>query len=129
LCLRHRRRHFRVLNAVASARRRRLVDHRGLPGSLRCLPREALWRSSRARNLHAHCNGHANTLPPILDTEGDIFRGFTRVEWELPEPIGMGRGPIPVDPRRKCFLLTRARICSRPERRIKQSATALQKVV
>jgi hypothetical protein len=118
LCLRHRRRHFRALNAAASVRRRRLVDRRGVPGALRCLPREALWRSSRARNLRAHCNGHANTLPSILDTEGDIFGGFTRAEWELPEPIGMGRGRIPVDPRRKRFFLTLKNPCNFPMRNL-----------
>jgi hypothetical protein len=59
-----------------------------------------------------------NTLPPILDTEGDIFGSFTRAELELPEPIGMGRGPIPVDPRRKRFLSTLKNPCNFPMRKL-----------
>jgi hypothetical protein len=45
-------------------------------------------------------------LTPILDTEENIFEGFTPVKWELPTRIGMGRKPIPVDPRRKRSLFT-----------------------
>jgi hypothetical protein len=45
-----------------------------------------LWRGSRdgfdARDFHRRCDGHANTLTLILDTEGNIFGGFTPVEWE-----------------------------------------------
>jgi hypothetical protein len=45
-----------------------------------------LWRGSRdgfrAKNFHRRCDGHANTLLLILDTEGNIFGGFTPVEWE-----------------------------------------------
>jgi hypothetical protein len=92
--------------------------------------------AAAARNLRAHCNGHANTLPPILDTEGDIFGGFTRAERELPEAIGTGRGPIPVDPRRKRFFLTLKNPCNLPMRNLlktgeknKISATSVQKVV
>jgi hypothetical protein len=45
-----------------------------------------LWRGSRdgfeGREFHGRCDGHANTLTLILDTEGNIFGGFTPVEWE-----------------------------------------------
>jgi hypothetical protein len=45
-----------------------------------------LWRGSRdgfgAFEFHRRCDGHANTLTVILDTKGNIFGGFTPVEWE-----------------------------------------------
>jgi hypothetical protein len=40
------------------------------------------------------------------------------VEWELPEPIGMGRWPIPVDPKRKRFLLSLKNPCNFPKRKL-----------
>jgi hypothetical protein len=45
-----------------------------------------LWRGTRdgfgAGDFHRRCDGHANTLTVILDTDGNIFGGFTPVEWE-----------------------------------------------
>jgi hypothetical protein len=45
-----------------------------------------LWRGSRdgftAWDFHLHCDGHANTLTLIADTNLNIFGGFTPVEWE-----------------------------------------------
>jgi hypothetical protein len=45
-----------------------------------------LWRGSRdgfgARDFHSRCDGHANTLTVILDTNGNVFGGFTPVKWE-----------------------------------------------
>jgi hypothetical protein len=45
-----------------------------------------LWRGSRdgfgARDFHKRCDGHANTLVLIQDTVGNIFGGFTPVEWD-----------------------------------------------
>jgi hypothetical protein len=45
-----------------------------------------LWRGSRdgfrATDFHSRCDGHANTLTMILDTDGNIFGGFTRARWE-----------------------------------------------
>jgi hypothetical protein len=45
-----------------------------------------LWRGSRdgfgASEFHRRCDGHANTLTVILDTNGNVFGGFTPVEWE-----------------------------------------------
>jgi hypothetical protein len=50
-----------------------------------------LWRGSRdgfkAQEFHRRCDGHANTLTVILDTKGNIFGGFTPVEWESRTPI------------------------------------------
>jgi hypothetical protein len=44
-----------------------------------------LWRGSRdgfgADAFHDRCDGHANTLTFIKDTEGNIFGGFTPLEW------------------------------------------------
>jgi hypothetical protein len=48
-----------------------------------------LWRGSRdgfrARDFHGCCNRHAPTLALILDTEGNIFGGFTPVRSESRE--------------------------------------------
>jgi hypothetical protein len=48
-----------------------------------------LWRGSRdgfgRRHFHRRCDGHANTFLLILDTAGNIFGGFTPVEWQSRE--------------------------------------------
>jgi outer membrane murein-binding lipoprotein Lpp len=45
-----------------------------------------LWRGSRhgfsANAFHRQCDGHANTLTVILDTNGNQFGGFTPVKWK-----------------------------------------------
>jgi hypothetical protein len=45
-----------------------------------------LWRGGcdgfAASEFHRRCDGHANTLTVILDTKGNIFGGFTPLEWE-----------------------------------------------
>jgi hypothetical protein len=45
-----------------------------------------LWRGSRdgfgAGDFHVRCDGHANTLTLIEDTAGNIFGGFTPLQWE-----------------------------------------------
>jgi hypothetical protein len=45
-----------------------------------------LWRGGRhgfaARDFHDRCDGHAPTLTLIEDTGGNIFGGFTPVNWE-----------------------------------------------
>jgi hypothetical protein len=45
-----------------------------------------LWRRGRdgfgARDFDGRCDGHANTLTVILDTDGNISGGFTPVEWD-----------------------------------------------
>jgi hypothetical protein len=38
-----------------------------------------------ASEFHSRCDGHRNTLTLILDTDGNIFGGFTPVEWESRE--------------------------------------------
>jgi hypothetical protein len=62
-----------------------------------------LWRGSRdgfgARDFHSPCDGHAPTLTLIQDTAGNIFGGFTPVEWES----HMG-GKFKADPSLMSFL-------------------------
>jgi hypothetical protein len=45
-----------------------------------------LWRGSRdsftAKEFHRRCEGRANTLTLIADTDGNVFGGFTPVKWE-----------------------------------------------
>jgi hypothetical protein len=45
-----------------------------------------LWQGSRdgfiAREFHCRCDGRANTLMLILNTDGNVFGGFTAVKWE-----------------------------------------------
>jgi hypothetical protein len=45
-----------------------------------------LWRGGRdgfgARDFHRRCDGHANTLTLIEDRKGNIFGGFTPLEWD-----------------------------------------------
>jgi hypothetical protein len=45
-----------------------------------------LWRGGRdgfgTGEFHRLCDGHANTLTLIMDTDGNIFGGFTPVTWE-----------------------------------------------
>jgi hypothetical protein len=45
-----------------------------------------LWRGSRdgfaARVFHDRCDGHANTLTIVQDSEGNIFGGFTPLVWD-----------------------------------------------
>jgi hypothetical protein len=64
-----------------------------------------LWRGSRdgfgADDFHRRCDGHANTLTVILDTDGNIFGGFTPVKWESLYP-----GKEKADPSLKSFLFT-----------------------
>jgi hypothetical protein len=63
-----------------------------------------LWRGSRhgfrARDFHHLCDGHANTLTLILDTNGNIFGGFTPVPWEGGSCKAKG------DPTFKSFIFT-----------------------
>jgi hypothetical protein len=45
-----------------------------------------LWRGSchgfSASEFHRRCDGHSNTLIVIMDTNWNIFGGFTPIEWE-----------------------------------------------
>jgi hypothetical protein len=82
-----------------------------------------LWRGSRdgfgARNFHNRCDGHANTLTIILDTNGNIFGGFTPVEWES-RTIKCYRP----DPSRKTFIFTLKNHHNIPARRFRMNDTA-----
>jgi hypothetical protein len=64
-----------------------------------------LWRGSRdgfgADDFHGRCDGHANTLTFIEDTEGNIFGGFTPVQWHSPPTTR-----YEADPDRRSFLFT-----------------------
>jgi hypothetical protein len=67
-----------------------------------------LWRGSRdgcrARNFHCRCDGHAPALTPIQDTKGNIFGGFTPVEWE--PRTGNWNERFKADPSLMSFLFT-----------------------
>jgi hypothetical protein len=73
-----------------------------------------LWRGSRdgfkATQFHCRCDGHANTLTLILDTNGNIFGGFTPVEWESSRKGKRKKDPDEAfqkaDPSQKSFLFT-----------------------
>jgi hypothetical protein len=62
-----------------------------------------LWRGSRdgffAKDFHDRCDRHANTLTLIEDTKGNIFGGFTPVEWESADKYK-------ADPSLKTFIFT-----------------------
>jgi hypothetical protein len=62
-----------------------------------------LWRGSRdgfgGGGFHDRCDDHENTLTLIEDTEGNIFGGFTPVEWE-------SSNSYKADPSLKSFLFT-----------------------
>jgi hypothetical protein len=82
-----------------------------------------LWRGSRnsfdARCFHNRCDKHPNTLTVILDTDGNIFGGFTPVKWESPT-FGKYKG----DPSLKSFLFTLKNPHNVPARTIALKAEA-----
>jgi hypothetical protein len=57
-----------------------------------------LWRGSRdgfgACAFHRRCDGYQNTLTVIVDTDGNIFGGFTPVEWDLTRRRGHSSNPF-----------------------------------
>jgi hypothetical protein len=72
-----------------------------------------LWRGGRdgfgARDFHNRCDGHANTLTLIEDAKGNIFGGFTPVEWESRKwngKQGKENNCCKADPSLKSFLFT-----------------------
>jgi hypothetical protein len=74
---------------------------------------ELLWRSSRdgfgASEFHRRCDGHANMLTVILDTNWNIFGGFTPVEWESREwngDFGEENNGLKDDKNQKSFVFT-----------------------
>jgi hypothetical protein len=62
-----------------------------------------LWRGSHdgfsAFDFRGRCDGYPNTLTVILDTKGNVFGGFTPVEWE-------SKTRDKADPSLKSFLFT-----------------------
>jgi hypothetical protein len=69
-----------------------------------------LWRASRdgfgGRAFHARCDGHANTLTLIEDTEGNSFGGFTPVKWESLDSRGGAADCTKADPSRRSFIFS-----------------------
>jgi hypothetical protein len=71
-----------------------------------------LWRGSGDgfgwTDFHSRCDGHPNTLTVILDTKGNIFGGFTPVEWEwrVPKYAYWDKESYKADPSLKSFLFT-----------------------
>jgi hypothetical protein len=75
-----------------------------------------LWRGSRdgfgAEDFHRRCDGRGRTLTLIEDTEGNVFGGFTPVEWESRKWDGaastaLGRhNCLKADPSQKSFVFT-----------------------
>jgi archaellum component FlaC len=68
-----------------------------------------LWRGSRdgftANEFHRRCDGRANTLTLILDTDGNVFGGFMPVKWESTAP-GESYGHYKGDDSLRSFLFT-----------------------
>jgi hypothetical protein len=66
------------------ARPVRFADRSGVSGDLLRIQSEAFQTAlvGQPRRFHGRCDGHANTLTVILDRNGNIFGGFTPIEWE-----------------------------------------------
>jgi hypothetical protein len=83
-----------------------------------------LWRGGRdgfgSKEFHRRCDGHANTLIVILDTNGNIFGGFTPVEWESRvwnQKQGNEDNTMKVDDSLRSFLFTLKNLHNIPARR------------
>jgi hypothetical protein len=92
-----------------------------------------LWRGSRdgfaAREFHNRCDGYANTLAVILDTDGNIFGGFTPVKWESREFKGDGSNLNKADPSLKSFIFTLKNPHNFPARRFALKAEAKDRAI
>jgi hypothetical protein len=90
--------------SVPSLDSRIISDFPGIFAEFRRKRFSLLLRGSRdgfaAQEFHRLCDGHANTLTVILDTEGNVFGGFTPVEWES------GNWHYKADDSQKSFLFT-----------------------
>jgi hypothetical protein len=81
-----------------------------------------LWRGSRdgfrARDFHGHCDGHANTLTVILDTNGNVFGGFAPMAWEsrFYDDNQMGMNCWKADDSMRSFVFTLKNPCNIPAR-------------
>jgi hypothetical protein len=73
-----------------------LPDDSSIHRMFRGKPMSLLWRGTRdgfaASAFHNRCDGHANTLTIVLDTDGRIFGGFTPVAWESRSPLWVWGG-------------------------------------
>jgi hypothetical protein len=87
-----------------------------------------LWRGSsdgfRALDFHERCDGHANTLTVIQDTNGNIFGGFTPVEWESPP-----RRKVKGDESFKSFIFTLKNSQNIPARKFALKADGWHRVM
>jgi hypothetical protein len=95
-----------------------------------------LWRGScdgfGAGDFHIRCDGHANTLTVILDTNGNIFGGFTPVEWESREwngRTGNANNGWKVDPSLKRFVFTLKNPHNFPARRFALKAEKKERAI
>jgi hypothetical protein len=63
-----------------------LTDFPGIFDEFRAKKFTLLWRGGRdgfsTGYFHAYCDGHPNTLVLVLDTDGNIFGGFTPLPWD-----------------------------------------------
>jgi hypothetical protein len=78
-----------TLATITFTRRLRFGNPSTISGSLHPIPPEKIRSSVAmqprtvnrdgfgARDFHGHCDWHANTVPLIEDTGGNIFQGFT----------------------------------------------------
>jgi hypothetical protein len=86
-----------------------------------------LWRGGRdgfrVRDFHVRCDGHANTLTFIEDTEGNIFGGLTPVKWES------GHYLFKADPSLKSFLFTLKNPHNIPARKFALKAERKEKAI
>jgi hypothetical protein len=85
-----------------------------------------LWRGSRdgfgARDFHGRCDGHANTLTVILDIKGNVFGGFTPVEWG-------SSGLVKADASLRSFLFTLKNPHNIPARRFALKAEEIWRAI
>jgi uncharacterized small protein (DUF1192 family) len=94
------------------------------------------WRGSRhtflAQAFHNNCDGHRRTLTLILDTNGNIFGGFTPVEWEARvwnERNGDESNTFKADHSLKSFLFTLKNPHNLGERKFMLKAEARNKAI
>jgi hypothetical protein len=84
------------------------------------------WRGSRdgfgKRDFHSRCDWHGNTLTVILDTKGNLFGGFTPVEWD-------SGSEEKADPSLKSFIFTLKNPRNFPARRFALKAEAKDRAI
>jgi hypothetical protein len=91
-----------------------------------------LWRGSRdgftAHEFHLRCDGRANTLTLIADTDGNVFGGFTPVKWESSAP-GEWNGHDKCDDSLRSFPFTLKNPDGVPPRRFALKAEKKQEAI